>query len=89
LLKASKPVKIGEARTKEVGTGQVSMRGLIGDRFLKMFFGGLSHRRKENPACKAGNALENEAKKPTEAGCTSKEDTPEKEASQEIEKQVK
>jgi hypothetical protein len=60
------------------------MQSLIGDRFLKRFFGSRLHRRRANPAGEAGNPTENEGEMFADPGFLSGEDLLEKEALQEI-----
>ena len=50
------------------------MQSLVGDRFLKQFFGSRLHRRRFNPASEAGSPMENEGDKPTEPGYLPGED---------------
>ena len=56
------------------------MQSLVGDRFLKQFFGSRLHRRRVNPASEAGSPMENEGDKPTEPGYFPGEDSLKKEA---------
>ncbi len=56
------------------------MQSLIGDRFLKRFFGDRSYRHKPNPAGEDESTLEYEAANPTELYCSPEEDLPNKEA---------
>ena len=56
------------------------MNALIGDRFLRQFFGSRVHRRRVNPASEAGSPMENEGDKSTEPGYLPGEDPLEKEA---------
>jgi len=68
------------------------MQSLIGERFLKQFFGSRLHRRRVNPASEAGSPMENEGDKPTEPGYIpgevpwDKETTPENKKTGGIEK---
>jgi hypothetical protein len=62
------------------------MHSLIGDRFLKQFFGSRLHRRRVNPASEAGSPMENEGDKPTEPGYLPGEDLLENEATLENKK---
>ena len=56
------------------------MQSLIGDRFLKRFFGDRSHRHMPNPAGEEKSLPENAAVKIAEPVCPSKEDLPKMEA---------
>ncbi len=72
------------------------MQGLIGDRFLKRFFGSRSHRRGANPADEALTLPETEAKepevkrlkaeKPAEQGCPPRDGLPKEDATLENKK---
>ncbi|MGE5224715.1 MAG: hypothetical protein ACM3PY_19945 [Omnitrophica WOR_2 bacterium] len=50
------------------GALRFSMQSLIGDRFLKRFFGSRLHRRRANPASEAITLHANETDKPDETG---------------------
>jgi hypothetical protein len=56
------------------GALKVSMYSLIGDRFLKQFFGSRRHLYRVDLASEAGSPMENEGDKPTEPGCSPGED---------------
>lgn len=62
------------------------MHSLIGDRFLKQFFGSRSNRRKVNPASEAGSPKDNAGDKLIETGNILGEDPLEKEATLENQK---
>ena len=49
------------------------MQSLIGDRFLKRFFGSRSHRRRSNPASEAMTLPASESDKPDEPGYINRE----------------
>jgi len=55
------------------------MQGLIGDRFLKRFFGSRPHRHTASPAGEAITLPETDAEMPTEPGCLPNEDRQKKE----------
>jgi hypothetical protein len=67
------------------GALRFSMYSLIGDRFLKQFFGSHLRLNRVNLASEAGSMLENEGDKPTEPGYSSGEDPLEHEATLENE----
>jgi len=52
------------------------MYSLIGDRFLKRFFGSRFHRCRVNPASEAMTSPANETDKPDEPGCTTRGNPP-------------
>jgi hypothetical protein len=60
--------------TRKKGALRVSMYSLIGDRFLKQFFGSRLHLHRVDLASEAGSPVENEGDKPTVAGCSPGED---------------
>jgi hypothetical protein len=60
------------------GTLRFSMQSLIGDSFLKRFFGSRSHRRRANPDGEAGKPTANEGEKLLEPGYLPGEDPLEK-----------
>jgi hypothetical protein len=62
------------------GALRFSMYSLIGDRFLKQFFGSLSHRRRTNPASEAMTLPANETDKPDEPGYTLRGNPPDTDA---------
>ena len=62
------------------------MHSLIGDRFLKQFFGSRLHLHRVNQASEAGSPMENEGDKPTEPGYLPGEDPLEEEATLENKK---
>jgi hypothetical protein len=61
------------------------MYSLIGERFLKQFFGSRLHLHKVNLTSEAGSPMENEGDKPTEPGYSPGEDPLENEATLEYE----
>jgi hypothetical protein len=61
------------------------MYSLIGDRFLKQFFGNRLHLHRVNLASEVESPMENEEEKPTEPGYSSGEDPLENEATLENE----
>jgi hypothetical protein len=62
------------------------MQSLIGDRFLKQFFGSRLHLRRVNQASEAGSPMANQGDKPTEPGYLPREDPPENEVTLENKK---
>ncbi len=56
------------------------MNSLIGDRFLKRFFGSGLRRRTVNPTSEAENPVGDQAEKPAEPGSFPEEDSLEKQA---------
>jgi len=56
------------------------MQSLIGDRFLKRFFGSRFHRRRVNPASEAMTLPANETDKPDEPGYTTTGNLPDTDA---------
>jgi hypothetical protein len=67
------------------GALRISMQSLIGDRFLKRFFGSRLHRRRANPASEAMTLLANETDQPDEPGDTTRGNLPDKDATLENE----
>jgi len=61
------------------------MNALIGDRFLKQFFGSRLHRRRINPASEVMTLPASETDKPDEPGCTTKGNPPDTDATLENE----
>jgi hypothetical protein len=59
------------------------MNALIGDRFLKRFFGRRLPLQTDNPAFEALNSPENAAEKPAEQGCPTGKGLPMEEATPE------
>ncbi len=64
------------------------MNALIGDRFLKQFFGICLHRRRIIPASEAMTLPANETDKPDEPGCTTRRNPPDTDATLENEQTV-
>jgi len=64
------------------------MQSLIGDRFLKQFFGSRLHRRRVNPASEAMTLPANETDKPDEPGHTTRGIPPDTDATLENEQTV-
>ncbi len=62
------------------------MHGLVGDRFLKHFFGGLSRRRRINPADEAGPGPENKGNKANQSDRQPRENVQGKEEAETSEK---
>jgi len=62
------------------GALRFSMQSLIGDRFLKRFFGSRFHRRRVNPASEAMTLPANETDKPDEPGYTTTGNLPDTDA---------
>jgi hypothetical protein len=74
-----------EGRSEKTVTPRLSMQSLIGDRFLKRFFGSRLQRSRANANSEALILPDNEekppsAEKPAEQGCPPSEVLPEKEA---------
>jgi hypothetical protein len=69
----------------EKGAQRISMQSLIGDRFLKRFFGSRLHRRRANPASEAMTLPANETDKPNEPGHTTRGNPPDTDATLENE----
>jgi hypothetical protein len=67
------------------GALRFSMQSLIGDRFLKRFFGSRLHRRRANPASEAMTLPANETDKPDEPGYTTRGNPPDTDATLENE----
>ncbi len=67
------------------GALRISMQSLIGDRFLKRFFGSRLHGRRANPASVAITLPANETDKPDEPGYTTRGNLPDKGATLENE----
>jgi hypothetical protein len=67
------------------GALRFSMQSLIGDRFLKRFFGSRLHRRRVNPASGAITLPAKETDKPDEPGYTTRGNPPDTDATLEIE----
>jgi hypothetical protein len=67
------------------GALRFSMQSLIGDRFLKRFFGSPFHRRRVNPASEAITLPANETDKPDEPGYTTRGNLPDTDATLENE----
>ncbi len=61
------------------------MQSLIGDRFLKRFFGSCLHRRRVNPASEARTLTASETDKPDESGYTTRGNPPDTDATPENE----
>jgi hypothetical protein len=70
---------------QEKGVLRFSMYSLIGDRFLKRFFGSRLHRRRVNPASEAITLPVNETDKPDEPGYTTRGNPPDTDATLENE----
>jgi hypothetical protein len=71
--------KAGEGRSKK-GALRFSMYSLIGDRFLKQFFGSRLNLHRVNLASEAESPMKNDESKPTEPGYSPGEDPLENEA---------
>jgi hypothetical protein len=67
------------------GALKFSMQSLIGDRFLKQFFGSRFHRRRVNPASEAITLPANEIDKPDEPGYNTRGNPPHTDATLENE----
>jgi hypothetical protein len=66
--------KKGKRGKTKKGTLRFSMYSLIGDRFLKQFFGSRLHLHRVDLASEAGSPMENEGDKSTEPGYSPGED---------------
>jgi hypothetical protein len=80
------PSQKGQMRAdQKKGALRISMQSLIGDRFLKRFFGSRLHRRRANPASEAITLPANETEKPDEPGYTTRGNPPDTDATLENE----